>query len=29
LYCGHCHNGKRAFSVADLAMCKRCHPKQL
>ncbi len=29
LYCGYCHNGKRAFSVADLAMCKRCHPKQL
>ncbi len=29
LYCGYCHNGGRAFSVTNLAMCKRCHPKQL
>ena len=28
-YCGTCHNDKKAFSVADLASCKRCHPKQL
>lgn len=28
-YCGTCHNGKKAFSVADLSSCKRCHPKQL
>jgi len=28
-YCGSCHNGKKAFSVADLASCKRCHPRQL
>ena len=28
-YCGTCHNGKKAFSVDDLASCKRCHPKQL
>ncbi len=28
-YCGGCHNGKKAFSVADLKSCKRCHPQQL
>ncbi len=28
-YCGTCHNGKKAFSVAELASCKHCHPKQL
>ncbi len=25
--CGTCHNGVRAFSVADQANCKRCHSK--
>ncbi|MDA8099185.1 MAG: hypothetical protein M0042_06125 [Nitrospiraceae bacterium] len=23
--CGTCHNGKRAFSVADPASCGKCH----
>jgi len=27
-YCGNCHNGHKAFSVTDIASCKRCHPKQ-
>ena len=27
-YCGNCHNGHKAFSVSDIASCKRCHPKQ-
>ncbi|MFC1837323.1 cytochrome c3 family protein [Thermodesulfobacteriota bacterium] len=26
-YCGNCHNGHKAFSVNDIASCKRCHPK--
>ena len=24
-FCGTCHNGKKAFDVADRAQCKRCH----
>lgn len=24
-YCGECHNGKRAFSVANAAECGKCH----
>ena len=27
-YCGNCHNGHKAFSVNDIASCKRCHPKK-
>lgn len=27
-YCGNCHNGHKAFSVTDIASCKRCHPQQ-
>lgn len=26
-YCGHCHDGKRAFSVADNLACSKCHRK--
>ncbi len=25
LFCGHCHNGQRAFDVKDKANCERCH----
>ncbi len=25
LFCGHCHNGDRAFDVKDKANCGRCH----
>jgi c(7)-type cytochrome triheme protein len=25
LFCGHCHNGERAFDVKDKANCERCH----
>ena len=24
-FCGKCHNGKRAFDVADQKNCSRCH----
>jgi c(7)-type cytochrome triheme protein len=24
-FCGHCHNGERAFDVKDKANCGRCH----
>ena len=24
-FCGFCHNGKKAFAMADNATCKRCH----
>lgn len=27
-YCGNCHDGHKAFSVSDIASCKRCHPQQ-
>ena len=27
-YCANCHNGEKAFSVASIKNCKRCHPKQ-
>lgn len=27
-YCGNCHNGHKAFSVSDIASCKKCHPQQ-
>jgi c(7)-type cytochrome triheme protein len=27
-YCGNCHNGHKAFSVSDIASCKKCHPEQ-
>ena len=26
-FCGACHNGKKAFSVADEANCAKCHKK--
>ena len=25
LFCGHCHNGAKAFDVKDKANCNRCH----
>ncbi len=25
LFCGHCHNGTKAFDVKDKANCGRCH----
>ncbi len=25
LFCGHCHNGTKAFDVKDKANCNRCH----
>jgi len=25
LFCGHCHNGVKAFDVKDKANCGRCH----
>ncbi len=25
LFCGHCHNGTKAFDVKDKANCQRCH----
>ena len=25
--CGHCHDGKEAFSVIDQIACSRCHQK--
>ncbi|HXY53678.1 MAG TPA: cytochrome c3 family protein [Nitrospirota bacterium] len=24
-FCGHCHNGEKAFDVKDKANCGRCH----
>ncbi len=24
-FCGHCHNGERAFDVKDKANCGKCH----
>jgi len=24
-FCGHCHNGERAFDVKNKANCERCH----
>ncbi len=26
-FCGHCHNGTKAFSVKDAANCGKCHKK--
>ena len=26
-FCGHCHNGTKAFSVKDAANCAKCHKK--
>lgn len=26
-YCGHCHNGTKAFSTKDEANCGKCHKK--
>ncbi len=26
-FCGHCHNGTKAFSVKDAADCAKCHQK--
>lgn len=26
-FCGNCHNGDKAFDVADAKSCRRCHPK--
>jgi c(7)-type cytochrome triheme protein len=26
-FCGHCHNGTKAFSVKDKADCGKCHKK--
>ncbi len=25
LFCGHCHNGTKAFDVKDKTNCQRCH----
>lgn len=27
-FCGHCHNGKTAFSTKDPKTCTRCHAKK-
>lgn len=27
-FCGNCHNGKKAFDVADVNSCRRCHPRR-
>lgn len=27
-FCGHCHDGKKAFSMGDKAKCKLCHRKK-
>ena len=27
-FCGNCHNGRKAFDVADVATCRRCHPRR-
>ena len=27
-YCGHCHDGKQAFSTTDSLHCSRCHQKK-
>ncbi len=26
-FCGHCHNGTKAFSAKDAANCGKCHKK--
>lgn len=26
-YCGHCHNGTKAFSTKEAADCGKCHKK--
>jgi c(7)-type cytochrome triheme protein len=26
-FCGHCHNGTKAFSAKDAANCAKCHQK--
>ncbi len=26
-FCGHCHNGTKAFSVKEAANCAKCHKK--
>lgn len=26
-FCGHCHNGTKAFSAKDPANCSKCHKK--
>ena len=26
-FCGHCHNGTKAFSVKEAANCAKCHQK--
>jgi c(7)-type cytochrome triheme protein len=26
-FCGHCHNGSKAFSAKDAANCSKCHKK--
>jgi c(7)-type cytochrome triheme protein len=26
-FCGHCHNGTKAFSTKEAANCSKCHQK--